>query len=635
MSEITDLRAGDPVEVAGHRLTGRLGAGVFLGRSPSNEPVVVRLLPVELEPEPFLEAMEPLRGLSAVSTAQILATGVLDGQAYVITEYVEGPTLKETGGTLGGVGLYRLAAGTITALVAIHQAGFVHGDIRPGNVVLGPDGPRVLDLGLEQALAGAAISTRKVAVPAFTAPERLRGAPAEPPADVFSWAATMVFAVSGASPFEAGSMGATVDRIVKGEPTLPDLGELHDLLTACLAKDPDARPAASEVLLRLVGQTAFLTGRVAPAAVPRTAPPPRRPNLVSLAAAFAVGALVSGAGVYAVLDARTPPRTAAAATTPTPAPSTPLTITPSTTSAPNETVAPKAASTLPLPSIGATFYEHPDDHVRLSAYLEVAGKYTGYVRDRAGAFKAVSTTEEPVVSPGGDWVVLNPWIKFQNSDMDFVKLTRLSTGESFTVTTVKKPLRTMNPIWSRDGTKLLLSAVDMTKKPYTTRDFVLIDVQARKATHVSTEYQDDASLIFTFTPDGTIARGFFSGASRGIDYYNTSGQVIKSMHWVGMPRSGDWFSPSGKQFVTVCPKSAKELCVWDTRTGARRATVPRPTDESHLLGWFNENHLLVREPGKKKGTEHINIVDLTGAIARVLADVSPLNGQLQFAPAPR
>ncbi|WP_188194383.1 serine/threonine protein kinase [Nonomuraea sp. SYSU D8015] len=633
MPEITDLRAGDPGEVADYRLMGRLGSGVYLGQSRTGEPAVVRVLPAEVEPEPFLQAMEPFRDVSAVGTAQILATGALEGQAYVVTEYVEGPALKDVGGTVDGVGLYRLAVGTITALVTIHQAGLVHGDIRPGNVVLGPDGPRLINPGLEQATAGAAISTRKVAVPAFSAPERLRGATAEAPADVFSWAATMVFAVSGASPFEGGSMGATVDRIVKGEPSLPDLGELHELLAACLAKDPAARPAASEVLLRLVGQTSFLTGQVRPQAPPQTAPSPRRPGLVPLAAAFAAGALLSGAGVYAVVDARTPPRTAAAATTPSA--TAPLTITPSTTVAPKEKVAPKAASTLPLPAISATFYEHPDDHVRLTAYLEATGKYTGHVRDRAGTFKAVSTTEEPVVSPDGDWVALNPWVKYQNSDTDFVKLTRLSTGESFTVTTVKKPLQTMNPVWSRDGTKLLLTAVDLTKKPYTTRDFVLIDLQTRKASHVSTEYQDDASLIFTFTPDGTIARGFFGGERTGIDYYNTSGQVIKSLHWVGMPRGRDWFSPSGKQFVTVCPKSAKELCVWDARTGARRATVPRKTDEGDLLGWFNENHLLVREPGKKKGIEHINIIDFVGATERVLADVSPLKGQLQFAAAPR
>ncbi|MEU4509970.1 protein kinase [Nonomuraea wenchangensis] len=618
-----------------------MGPDVYLARSPADEQVLVRLLPADVAVGPFLDALGPALRVCAAGTAQVLGAGELDGRAYVVREHVEGPTLEEAGGSPDGVALHRLAVGTITALVAVHQAGAVHGDVRPGTVVLGPDGPRLVDLGLEQAWAAAAETTRKVAVPAFTAPERLRGGSAEPPGDVFSWAATMVYAVSGASPYEGGSMGATVDRILQDEPTLPDLGELRGLLTACLDKDPHARPVATEVLLRLVGQTAFLTGWV-PAAPPppRQGPSPpgqgppargRVPPAVAVVAAFTAGALVAGVAVYALTGGRAPVRPAAGP----PATSAPVTITPSPAVAPKETVAPKAAADLPLPAIGATFHEHPDDRVRLASYLEVTRPYTGYVRERGGSFRSVGTTEEPVVAPGGDWVALNPWVKFQNSDMDVVKLLRLSTGESFTVQTARKPQRTMNPVWSRDGTKLLLTVINTAKEPFTARDFVLVDLSTRRALRVQTEYSDDASLIFTFAPDGTVVRGFFLGERRGIDFYNTSGQVARSMHWVGTPRDSDWFSPSGRQLVTVCPRSAKDLCVWDARTGARRATVPREDDEGALLGWFNESHLLVRDPAKKKGTAHVKIIDFVGRTERVLADVTPLKGLLRFGPVPR
>jgi hypothetical protein len=296
----------------------------------------------------------------------------------------------------------------------------------------------------------------------------------------------------------------------------------------------------------------------------------------------------------------------------------------------------RATNKTPLPTIGATLFEHPGDPMRLAAYLEVKGKFTSYVRDKSGTFKAVSMAEEPVVSPGGDWVALNPWAKFQNSDMDHIKFIRPSTGETFTVATVKKPKRTMNPVWSRDGTKLLLSVIeDPAEKLQRTRDFVLIDLPSRKATHVETEYSDTATLIFTFTPDGTIARGFWDGKIYGIDYYNTSGQVTKSMHWVGMPRNRDWFSPSGRQFITVCPKQSADICVWDATTGARRATIHRPTDEGHLIGWFNESHILMQEPAKKKGMAEIRVISFVGKIERVLAEVKPLHGMLQFAPVPR
>ncbi|MGP3928576.1 protein kinase domain-containing protein [Nonomuraea sp. KM88] len=634
MPDISGLRDGDPTEVAGHRVTGRLGSGVYAGRAPTGEAVLIRLLPAELDPTPFLHAMEPLRGVAAVSTAQVLSTGVLDDRAYVVSEFVDGPTLQEAGGGLDGVALHRLAAGTITALVAIHQEGFVHGDISPANVRLGPDGPRVINLGLERALAEAATATREVGVPAYTAPERLRGAEGGPPADVFSWAATMVFAVTGASPFEGGSMAATVDRITGGEPDLPDLGELHGLIVACLAKDPAARPAASEVLLRLVGQTSFLTGplRAGPS-LPgeQPAPPPigarPRVRVLALVAAFAAGALVSGIGVYALVDTGTPVRGVAATSSPG-GPAAQPTVSASATVAPLEKVEKKAATDTELPTIGATLHEHPSDPVRAASYLEAKGKFTAYVRERGGAFKAVGTAEEPALAPGGDWVALNPFLKFQNSEMDHVKLTRLSTGESFVVTTVKKPLQTMTPVWSRDGARLLMSVIDA-GEPRRVVGFVVVDLATRKAVHVETEYFDDAAFSFTFTPDGSIARGYGDGKRHGIEYFDMSGQVTKTLHWVGAPRDRDWFSPSGKSFVTFCP-SEKEICVWNSATGARQATVPVKAEESSLLGWFTDKHLLIQEPGKK-GAATVKVVDLLGTTQRVLADVEPGRGLLRFA----
>ncbi|MEO3872326.1 serine/threonine-protein kinase [Nonomuraea sp. B12E4] len=630
MPEITALSGDDPAEIAVYRLTGRLAPGVYTGRSPSGEDVVVRLLPPDVRPDPFLRAIEPLRGVSAVSTAQLLATGVLDGRAYVVSEYVDGPSLAETGGALDGVALYRLAAGTITALVAIHQAGLVHGDIRPGNVLLGPDGPRVVGAGLERALAESSLSTREVAVPAYTAPERLRGADPEPPADVFSWAATMAFAAGGSSPFDGGSLAATLDRIKDGEPDLPELGELHGLITACLAKDPAARPTASEVLLRLVGQTSLLTGQVPRDELQETAPSQRRRGgLLALVAAFVVGALVSGGGVYALTGTREPARVVAATTTP---PATP-TITSVHTEAPLAKVEKKAASDVELPSVGITLHEHPNDPIRVASYLESSGAFTTYARDRNGAFKAVSTTEQPAVAPGGDWVALNPMIKFQGSETDQVKFTRLSTGESFVVSTVKRPLQTMIPVWSRDGGRLLLSVFD-DGKPQRLVGFVVVDVNARKAVYVEAEYLDDASLNYVFAPDGTITRGYWDGKRGGAEFFDMSGQVTKTMHWVGLPRGSDWFSPSGKLFATLCP-SGKEFCVWDVKTGARRATVPLGHPDGRFLGWFNEQHLIVQDPGKKKGTQSVNVIDFFGVTQRVLADFATTKATLlQFARVP-
>ncbi|MEV4377134.1 serine/threonine-protein kinase [Streptosporangium sp. NPDC049644] len=277
MPDVGPIQPGDPERVDEYRVTGRLGEDVYLATTPSGDRVVVRLLPADVDRERFREAMEPLREMPAFCTAQVLDSGVDGDRPYIVSEYVDGPTLQEvvtSEGVLGAVALHRLAVGTMTALAALHQSGTVHGDLRPGSVVFGPDGPRVIDLGMARALeATASTTTRKVDIPAYSAPERLTGTSPGPAADLFSWGATMVFAASGRSPFDAGTMAGTVNRIVNDE---PDLGALPDDLrgpiTACLAKDPARRPGASDALLRLVGE--FLTSDLIPPAPPRPAPPP-------------------------------------------------------------------------------------------------------------------------------------------------------------------------------------------------------------------------------------------------------------------------------------------------------------------------------------------------------------------------
>ncbi|MEU4223341.1 protein kinase [Nonomuraea sp. NPDC026600] len=706
MPEFAALREEDPIQVGEYRLIGRLSPDVFVGfvggvspepgedapEPPSGaaELVVVKLLDPEVDQERFLRMIEPFQEVSAFCTAQVLGSGLLDDRPYVVSEYIDGPTLEQAtaaGTRLRNSALHRLAVGTATALVAIHQANVVHGDIRPGNVVLGPDGPRLINFGIGRAMAGtASATTRKVDVPAFTAPERLGGATAEPPADLFSWAATLVAAASGRSPFDGGSMAGTVNRITNGEPDLPDLGDLRELVLACLAKDPALRPTSSDVLLRLVGETNFLTARLPPpSGQPYSLPPPRlapdsqpplspdspprslppsagrdspstgqdsagvaatlpvrrgRGVLIAVVA-FLAGTLVSGVGVYAltrrpivVASGPSAPRPSglvrseAATSVPTSVITTAPPITPSVTSAPVASVAPKADKDVKLADIDATLHENSADPVRLAAYLQVKRPFKAFARDRAGQFKEVGLAEEPRVSPMGDWVALNPWVKFQSSDMDHVRFTNLDTKESFTVNTVQKPAQTMNPAWSRDGGRLLLSTMNAKRDRIT--GFVVVDVRARTATAVKTQYSDTSSLPFAFTPDGKIARGYRSPKSNGIETYDMSGKVTHSMHWVGRPRDVSWYSPSGKQFMTVCPDD-KEVCIWDATTGDRKATVPGIKDESYLLGWFDEDHILVQETAKK-GRAQVKIVDFLGKVGRVLADLAPNNSARQFAP---
>ncbi|MEV8634089.1 protein kinase [Streptosporangium sp. NPDC051023] len=635
----------DPQEVAGYRVVGRLGdsqpADGYLAVGPSSTQAIIRFLSPGANPERFLRAIEPLRGVAAFSVAQVLDGGLHEGRPYIMTEYVEGETLAEAvaeSGPLRDAALDRFAIGTMAALAAIHRAGVVHGDVRPETIVLGPDGPIVVDFGLAQALGTVEDGpTRSVGVPAHQAPELLGGSAPSAPADVFAWASTVVFAATGVSPFAAETMASTINRLLHDEPDLTAIpGELGTVLAECLAKEPDARPAANIVLLRLIGEsslleaaTAIATGQVAETPAPARPSRRRTGRVVLLGTAFLAVAALSGAVVYLAL-----PRAATTVARPSSPVSASVAPRPATTAKP--TAAPwqkveKASTTIKLEGTSITVHEHPSDPVKISAYLKVKSPFTAYLRDKSGKFRQVGQTEEPSLSPNGTWLAMVPWIKFLDSDYDRVTLRDSAAGTEFTVSTVKQPLQSISPVWSRDGSRLLLSVRDPEKKIIT--GFVLVDPVARTASYVEAEYTGSEDLVFGFTPDGRIARGFTDGKRVGIDFYDTTGRVIRSMPWVGRPRDRSWFSPSGAVFATVCPKDDESLCVWDAATGNRRTTVPIPP-QARWFGWFNDDNVLIQVPHKKEF--RIQVMDFAGTVRRVLADVpDQKEAFLRFAGTPR
>nr|BFE87710.1 hypothetical protein GCM10020093_103110 [Planobispora longispora] len=182
-----------------------------------------------------------------------------DGLPYLVTEYVDGPSLArviDERGALRGAELVRLVFGTLTALAAVHQAGVVHRDFKPANVLLGRDGPRVIDFGIARLLDAAAGTGELVGTPPYMAPEQFDGAEAGPPADMFAWASTVVCAATG-RPRSGPDRPRGDQPDPERAPDLGEAGELDDelrrLVTACLDKDPARRPTASGALMRLLG----------------------------------------------------------------------------------------------------------------------------------------------------------------------------------------------------------------------------------------------------------------------------------------------------------------------------------------------------------------------------------------------
>ncbi|GIH98815.1 protein kinase domain-containing protein [Planobispora takensis] len=272
MSYAQPLKPGDPERLGEYEIVGRLGQGgqgvVYLGVRPvaGPESYAVKLLhdPVLEERETFLREVELAKQVARFCTAQVIEAGLDGDRPYIVSEYVDGPSLHRevaVSGPRSGGGLERLAIGTATALAAIHRAGIVHRDFKPQNVLLGPDGPRVIDFGLARALDAAATqSGRGVGTPAYMAPEQVEGAAVSPAADVFSWGATMCFAANGHAPFGQDSIAAVLHRILTAPPELGHLdGWLGALVAACLNKDPGDRPTGQELLLALLDDDARST----------------------------------------------------------------------------------------------------------------------------------------------------------------------------------------------------------------------------------------------------------------------------------------------------------------------------------------------------------------------------------------
>ena len=261
----TPLRGDDPAQVGSYRLTARLGAGgmgvVYLATAGNGSPVAVKVLRPELSGDTefrtrFSREVAALTRVKGVCTVRVIEADTVSAQPYLVTEYVEGPSLSEyieSRGPMDPRMLYGLATGLAEALTAIHAAGIVHRDLKPSNVLLTTGGPKVIDFGIAQVLEATAVTKAGFTVGSagFMAPEQIMGRAASA-ADLFSWAVTIAYAASGRSPFGTGTTEAILYRILHDTPDFAGVpGSLLPQITAALAKEPQARPTASELLSQL------------------------------------------------------------------------------------------------------------------------------------------------------------------------------------------------------------------------------------------------------------------------------------------------------------------------------------------------------------------------------------------------
>jgi hypothetical protein len=265
----TPLRPRDPRTIGPYELLSRLGEGgmgaVYLGRAPDGQQVAVKVIQATYAAEGefrerFRREVAAAKRVAQFCTAPVLDAD-LDGELpYIVSEYVEGPTLYDVvsrQGPLAPSSLEALAVGIAGALASIHAAGVVHRDLKPSNVLLSSVGPRVIDFGVATAIefaTGLTMTRRQPGTPAFMAPEQHEGRKATSAADVFAWGGVIAFAGTGRLPFGHGSEASVAYRVVYAEPDLEGLDPgLRDLVAWALTKDPAARPSAQDLLGRLVG----------------------------------------------------------------------------------------------------------------------------------------------------------------------------------------------------------------------------------------------------------------------------------------------------------------------------------------------------------------------------------------------
>ncbi|MGA5124942.1 bifunctional serine/threonine-protein kinase/ABC transporter substrate-binding protein [Streptomyces pseudogriseolus] len=262
------LRSSDPSRIADFRLLRRLGAGgmgvVYLGRTDSGQLAAVKVIHAESAEEEdfrarFARETELARRVDSPWVVPVLGADAGARTPWLATAFVPGPSLAEAVAAHGPLPApaARVLGGLLAgALAAVREAGLVHRDVKPGNVLLAPDGPRLIDFGIARAVDDTALTASGLVVgtPGFLAPEQARGEAATSASDVFALGCVLAYAMSGRPPFGTGEPDALLYRTVHDDPGLGGVdGALRPLVARCLDKHPERRPTAAEVAGELAG----------------------------------------------------------------------------------------------------------------------------------------------------------------------------------------------------------------------------------------------------------------------------------------------------------------------------------------------------------------------------------------------
>lgn len=249
-----------PERLGPYRLLRRIGEGgmgvVYLAVDDAGRSVAVKVLHPAMAAEGnarqrLAREVQTMRLVRSKYVAEVVDADLDGAQPYIVTQYVPGMPLEDVvsaGGPMAGPALARLACGLTQALAAVHAAGVVHRDLKPGNVMISDGDPVVIDFGIAQLPETTRLTMTGMfmGTPGYLAPEVIEGNGSGPASDVHSLGATLVYAATGRPPYGTGAYEAIFYRIMHGQPDLDGLPvPLVPLIAAALSRDPDRRPSAA------------------------------------------------------------------------------------------------------------------------------------------------------------------------------------------------------------------------------------------------------------------------------------------------------------------------------------------------------------------------------------------------------
>ncbi|WP_083281123.1 serine/threonine-protein kinase [Trueperella sp. HMSC08B05] len=257
--------------IGGYRIVKRIGSGgmsfVYQAVDADGRDVALKLLHPELAADPrsrerLRREVAMLQRVRGKYVAQILDAETDEEEIFLVTELIDGPTLDQDvrdSGRYEGADLVELGQELAAALESIHDQGVLHRDLKPSNVMMGEEGPVLIDFGIAQ-LGDDLRMTQTGALthtPGFCDPVVVRGGDPDADADWWALAAVLAFAATGQAPFGVGNSPAVMHRVVVGEADLPGLApEVERAFRAALAPRREERITFAQ-LMDVLGGASF------------------------------------------------------------------------------------------------------------------------------------------------------------------------------------------------------------------------------------------------------------------------------------------------------------------------------------------------------------------------------------------